>query len=80
MRDAVTRRRVTAAVFDPVLTPNGLSVSAGEANGSKPLIVQSSSIASNVALISGDGKFSTWSSSALRYESLYRPANMSTVP
>ena len=53
IREAVTRRRVTASVFDPFLTPNGLSVSAGLANGSNPSFVQSSSIALNVSRISG---------------------------
>ena len=52
MRLAATRRRVMASVLLPSLTPNGLSVSAGLANGSKPALVQSSSIALNVSRIS----------------------------
>ena len=80
MRAAATRRRVTASVLLPFLTPKGLPVSAGLANGSNSADVQSSSIALNVSMICGDGKFSTWSSSALRYDSLNRPAHRSTVP
>ena len=70
MRSAVTRCRVTAGVLLPCFTPNGLSVSAGLAKGSKPSFVQSSSMALNVSRMSGVSKFSTWSSSALRYASL----------
>ena len=49
MRDATTRRRVTAAVLLPCFSPKGLPVSAGLANGSKSAVVQSSSIALNVS-------------------------------
>ena len=66
IRWAVTRRRVMASVFEPSLTPNGLSVSSGLAKGSKPSFVQSSSIALNVSRMIGVSKFSVWSSSALR--------------
>ena len=66
IRAAVTRWRVMAARFSPCLTPNAEPVSVGDANGSKPSFVQSSSIASKVALMSDVSKFSWWSSSALR--------------
>ena len=66
MRWAATRRRVTAAVLLPFLRPHGFSVSSGLAKGSNVVFVQSSSIARNVARMSVVGKFSVWSSSALR--------------
>ena len=66
MRAAVTRWRVMAARLSPFLMPKAEPVSVGEAKGSNPMFVQSSSISSKVALMSGVSKFSRWSSSALR--------------
>ena len=66
IRWAATRRRVTAAVLLPFFNPHGPAVSSGLANGSNVVFVQSSSIALNVARMSGVGKFSVWSNSALR--------------
>jgi hypothetical protein len=51
MRWAVTRLRLTAVVLLPALSPHAVPVSSGEANGSKPAFVQSSSIATNVPKI-----------------------------
>ena len=53
MRAAVTRWRVMAARLSPFLMPKAEPVSVGDANGSKPSLVQSSSISSKVALMSG---------------------------
>ena len=80
IRCAVTRCRVMAASLFPCLGPNAEPVSSGLANGSKLSFVQSESMAANMSLMTEVSMFSTWSSSALRYASLYRPANRSTVP
>ena len=69
-----------AASLFPCLSPNAEPVSSGLANGSNPSFVQSESMAAKTSLMTGVSMFSTWSSSARRYASLYRPANRSTVP
>jgi hypothetical protein len=53
IRAAVTRCRLIADRLSPFFNPNAEPVSCGEANGSKVRLVQSSSMASNVALMTG---------------------------
>jgi len=66
IRLAVTRWRVIASLLLPFFGPKALPVSCGLANGSKPALVQSSSIASNTRWISGVVNRSLWSSFARR--------------
>ncbi len=58
MRRVAIRERSMASALSPCLRPKAVPVSSGAAKGSKPSLVQSCSMALNVAMMSGVSKVS----------------------